>query len=96
VAVAPAVLELLAFGGYDALPWMVAGRAAVAPAPCFIGARRAGVAQAARRVGRVAYSRHLIARRSGHNIQDDQPQLVLKVIGDVVEAVRHPAGWTTH
>src|SRR5919206_5064667 len=27
VAVAAAVLELLPFGGYDALPWMVAGRA---------------------------------------------------------------------
>ena len=27
MAVAAAVLELLPFGGYDALPWMVAGRA---------------------------------------------------------------------
>ena len=43
----------------------------------------------------VPHSRHAIARRSGHDIQDDQPQLVIKAIRDVVQAVRHPASWRT-
>jgi hypothetical protein len=32
--------------------------------------------------------RLVIATQSGHNIQDEQPELVLNVIGDVVQAVR--------
>jgi pimeloyl-ACP methyl ester carboxylesterase len=43
----------------------------------------------------VPHSRHAIAKRSGHDIQDDQPQLVVKAIRDVVQAVRHPASWKT-
>jgi pimeloyl-ACP methyl ester carboxylesterase len=43
----------------------------------------------------VPHSRHLIARQSGHAIQDDQPQRVIEAIRDVVQAVRHPAGWKT-
>jgi pimeloyl-ACP methyl ester carboxylesterase len=41
------------------------------------------------------HSKHLIARHSGHDIQEDQPQLVLRAITDVVQAVRHPARRTT-
>ena len=41
------------------------------------------------------HSRHLIARHGGHNIQEDQPELVLEAIRDVVQAVRRPASWST-
>jgi pimeloyl-ACP methyl ester carboxylesterase len=40
-------------------------------------------------------SRHVIARHSGHDIHHDQPGLVTAAIGDVVQAVRHPATWKT-
>jgi len=43
----------------------------------------------------VPHSRHVIARRSGHDIQHEQPGLVVKAIRDVVEAVRHPGTWKT-
>jgi pimeloyl-ACP methyl ester carboxylesterase len=40
-------------------------------------------------------SRHVIATRSGHVIQHDQPELVVGAIRDVVRAVRAPASWNT-
>ena len=43
----------------------------------------------------VPNSRHVIAERSGHDIQHDQPELVVKAIRDVVEGVRHPGTWKT-
>jgi pimeloyl-ACP methyl ester carboxylesterase len=43
----------------------------------------------------VPHSRHVIAKRSGHVIQDDQPGLVVAAIRDVVQGVRHPASWRT-
>jgi hypothetical protein len=36
-----------------------------------------------------------IVKRSGHNIQLDQPEIVVNAVRDVVEAVRHPRTWKT-
>ncbi len=41
----------------------------------------------------VPHSKHAIAKRSGHDIHHQQPQLVISAIHDVVEAVRDPASW---
>lgn len=38
-------------------------------------------------------SRHVIAERSGHNIHQDQPELVIESILQVVAAVRDPSTW---
>lgn len=38
-------------------------------------------------------ARHVIATDSGHNIHQDQPDLVIQAIHDVVAAVRDPASW---
>ena len=35
-----------------------------------------------------------IAAKSGHNIHQDQPELVIAAIREVVEAVRNPSTWT--
>jgi len=35
-----------------------------------------------------------IATESGHNIHQDQPDLVIESIRDVVDAVRDPSTWT--
>jgi pimeloyl-ACP methyl ester carboxylesterase len=43
----------------------------------------------------VPHSRHVIAKRSSHIIQDEQPDLVVAAIRDVVQAVRRPASWRT-
>lgn len=40
-------------------------------------------------------AKHVIATESGHNIHQDQPELVIAAIRDVVDAVRDPATWTT-
>jgi pimeloyl-ACP methyl ester carboxylesterase len=40
-------------------------------------------------------SKHLIAQRSGHDIQHDQPGLVITSVRDVVQAVRDPGSWKT-
>jgi pimeloyl-ACP methyl ester carboxylesterase len=45
--------------------------------------------------GIVPNSKHVIATESGHNIHQDQPELVIEAIRDVVDAVRDPATWTT-
>jgi hypothetical protein len=34
------------------------------------------------------------AAESGHNIHQDQPELVIAAIREVVEAVRNPSTWT--
>jgi pimeloyl-ACP methyl ester carboxylesterase len=39
-------------------------------------------------------ARHIIASKSGHNIHQDQPELVIQAIRDVVDAVRDPSTWT--
>jgi pimeloyl-ACP methyl ester carboxylesterase len=39
-------------------------------------------------------ARRLIATKSGHNIHQDQPELVVAVIRQVVNAVRDPSAWT--
>ena len=41
-------------------------------------------------------SKHAIATRSGHVIQQEQPALVVAAIRDVVDAVRNPRTWKTH
>jgi pimeloyl-ACP methyl ester carboxylesterase len=41
----------------------------------------------------VPNSRHVVAKRSGHVIQRDQPGLVVNAVRDVVEAVRDPRTW---
>jgi len=43
----------------------------------------------------VPNSKHVIAKRSGHDIQHDQPALVITAAWKVVEAVRHPGTWKT-
>lgn len=39
-------------------------------------------------------ARHIIAEQSGHDIHQDQPDLVIAAIRQVVEAVREPSTWT--
>jgi pimeloyl-ACP methyl ester carboxylesterase len=41
----------------------------------------------------VPNTRHVIARRSGHDIQHDQPRLVVGAVRDVVEAVHNGGIW---
>ena len=41
-------------------------------------------------------ARHVIATESGHDIQQDQPELVIAVIREVVAAVRDPSTWSAH
>jgi pimeloyl-ACP methyl ester carboxylesterase len=43
----------------------------------------------------VPNSKHVIAKRSGHDIQHDQPELVVNAVHDVVEAVHHGGTWKT-
>lgn len=43
----------------------------------------------------VPSSRHVIARRSGHDIQHQQPGLAVAAIHEVVRAVRDPTTWKT-
>lgn len=40
-------------------------------------------------------AKHSIAEHSGHNIHQDQPELVIEAIRMVVDAVRDPGTWTT-
>ncbi len=40
-------------------------------------------------------ARLVVAERSGHYIQIDQPELVIEAIRQVVEAVREPSSWAT-
>ena len=41
----------------------------------------------------VSGSKHLIATKSSHYIQIQQPKLVIDAIRDVVNAVRDPTSW---
>jgi pimeloyl-ACP methyl ester carboxylesterase len=43
----------------------------------------------------VPNARYAVATKSGHNIHQDQPELVIAEIRKVVEAVRDPSTWTT-
>jgi pimeloyl-ACP methyl ester carboxylesterase len=43
----------------------------------------------------VPNSKHVVAKRSGHDIHHDEPGLVVSAIRDVVEAVRDPQTWRT-
>jgi pimeloyl-ACP methyl ester carboxylesterase len=45
--------------------------------------------------GLVPNSKHVIAKKSGHDIQHEQPQLVAAAIRNVVQAVRDPGTWKT-
>jgi pimeloyl-ACP methyl ester carboxylesterase len=42
----------------------------------------------------VPNAHYAIASKSGHNIHQDQPELVIAAIREVVEAVRNPSTWT--
>jgi pimeloyl-ACP methyl ester carboxylesterase len=42
----------------------------------------------------VPNAHYAIATKSGHNIHQDQPELVIAAIREVVEAVRNPSTWT--
>jgi len=42
----------------------------------------------------VPNAHYAIASKSGHNIHQDQPELVVAAIREVVEAVRNPSTWT--
>jgi pimeloyl-ACP methyl ester carboxylesterase len=39
-------------------------------------------------------ARHVVAAKSGHYIQLEQPELVIEAIRQVVEGVRHPDTWS--
>jgi pimeloyl-ACP methyl ester carboxylesterase len=39
--------------------------------------------------------RLVIAKGSGHNIQQEQPAIVIDAVTEVVNAVRDPASWAT-
>jgi pimeloyl-ACP methyl ester carboxylesterase len=41
----------------------------------------------------VPNARHVIATESGHNIHQDQPELVIEAIRQVVAGVRSPDTW---
>lgn len=43
----------------------------------------------------VPNARHIVAEESGHNIHQDQPDLVIDAIRQVVDAVRDPSTWTS-
>jgi pimeloyl-ACP methyl ester carboxylesterase len=43
----------------------------------------------------VPNAKHVIATESGHNIHQDQPELVIEAIREVVDAVRDPSTWTS-
>jgi len=43
----------------------------------------------------VPNSKHMIATKSGHDIQHEQPALVVAALQDVVEAARHRGTWKT-
>jgi pimeloyl-ACP methyl ester carboxylesterase len=49
----------------------------------------------ARVVQSVPGAKHIVAEESGHNIHQDQPELVVEAIRMVVDAVRDPATWTS-
>jgi pimeloyl-ACP methyl ester carboxylesterase len=40
-------------------------------------------------------AKHIVAEESGHNIHQDQPELVIEAIRMVVDAVRDPSTWTS-
>jgi pimeloyl-ACP methyl ester carboxylesterase len=42
----------------------------------------------------VPNAHYAVATKSGHNIHQDQPELVIAAIREVVEAVRNPSTWT--
>jgi pimeloyl-ACP methyl ester carboxylesterase len=42
----------------------------------------------------VPNARHVMATASGHNIHQDQPELVIEAVRQVVDAVRDPSTWT--
>lgn len=46
-------------------------------------------------VALVPDARYGVAELSGHNIHQDQPELVIEAVRQVVEAVRDPGTWTT-
>jgi len=46
-----------------------------------------------RQANLVPNGRHVVADRSGHNIHQDQPDLVIAAVQQVVEAVRDPSTW---
>lgn len=43
----------------------------------------------------VPNAQHVRAIESGHNIHQDQPELVIEAIRDVVDAVRDPSTWAS-
>jgi len=45
--------------------------------------------------GLVPNARHIMATGSGHNLHQDQPELVIAAIRQVVDAVRDPHSWQT-
>ncbi|MGB3331072.1 MAG: alpha/beta hydrolase [Thermomicrobiales bacterium] len=49
----------------------------------------------ARQARLVPNARHVVAEKSGHNIHQDQPELVIDAIRQVVDAVRDPSTWTS-
>lgn len=44
----------------------------------------------------VSNARHMIATRSGHDIHQDRPEMVIAAVREVVEAVRDPDTWEHH
>lgn len=48
----------------------------------------------ARVAGLVPNAKHIVAQKSGHNIHQDEPELVIEAVRRVVDAVRDPSTWT--
>jgi pimeloyl-ACP methyl ester carboxylesterase len=40
-------------------------------------------------------ARHVIATESGHNLHQDQPELVIEALRSVVDPLRDPSTWTS-
>jgi hypothetical protein len=59
-----------------------------APFPSFPSDKMEGIMAALRRI-----SPSSSPNKSGHNIHQDQPELVIAAIREVVEAVRNPSTW---
>jgi pimeloyl-ACP methyl ester carboxylesterase len=86
--------QVAAAGALGSLPLVVLTAGRVEPYsadfPADLGARldRLREAQQEELVGLSASGQHMIAARSGHMIQQDQPELVIEAIHRVVEAAR--------
>ncbi len=96
------VREATTASPFRPIPLVVLSRGQVMPMPADLpgglsgdGLEQAWSVEQDRLAALLPDARHVIARESEHYIQLQQPELVIEAIGEVVAAVRNPAGWTT-